>query len=54
MALPQVHLLLLIELALGLGLVLLVVVLGLHALVALLRQASQRWAGPSAAWERLA
>jgi len=43
-----------LPLALGLGLVLLVVVLGLHALVALLRQASQRWAGPSAAWERLA
>jgi tungstate transport system permease protein len=42
-----------LPLALGLGLVLLVVVLGLHALVALLRQASHRWAGPSAAWERL-
>jgi len=42
-----------LPLALGLELALLVAVLGPHALVALLRQASQRWAGPSA-WERLA
>ena len=42
-----------VPLALGLGLVLLVVVLGLHALVALLRHAGQRWSGASAAWERL-